>query len=177
MYKTPNPSSALPVAWRVAAAALDEVNMQYVCTRQIEQQLPCSLLVVTSHHIVLCCERRLRLINFEGVQEREWMLESVIRYIKVHHDLVGVVATTTPTCTVLLHSVNQHVRGMARSVNPPYHLDERISYSSGRGRTAASRRSVGWFEEWSGRQGLPGQSFSNTIGTAWSHGEHEFPPP
>ena len=57
--------------------------MSYACTRRIEQLLPCSLLVVTSHHIVLCSERRLQLINFEGTQEREWLLDSVIRYIKV----------------------------------------------------------------------------------------------
>lgn len=28
-------------------------------------------------------EKKLQLYNFEGVKEREWVLDSVIRYIKV----------------------------------------------------------------------------------------------
>lgn len=46
-------------------------------------RLECNLLVVTSSHVILCQERKLQLYSFDGVKEREWVLESVIRYIKV----------------------------------------------------------------------------------------------
>ena len=47
------------------------------------KKLECNLLVVTSMHIVLCQEKKLQLYNFMGGKQREWVLESVIRYIKV----------------------------------------------------------------------------------------------
>ena len=40
-------------------------------------------MVVTSINIILCQEKRLQLFTFKGVKEREWSLESAIRYIKV----------------------------------------------------------------------------------------------
>lgn len=39
--------------------------------------------MVTSAHVILCQEKKLQLYSFEGVKEREWVLDSVIRYIKV----------------------------------------------------------------------------------------------
>jgi len=45
--------------------------------------LQCNLLVVTSLNIILCQEKRLQLYNFKGRRVREWILEAVIRYIRV----------------------------------------------------------------------------------------------
>lgn len=59
------------------------VPPRYQSATKIQQKLECNLLVVTSSHVILCQERKLQLYGFEGVKEREWVLDSVIRYIKV----------------------------------------------------------------------------------------------
>ncbi|KAJ9521796.1 hypothetical protein QJQ45_024656 [Haematococcus lacustris] len=61
----------------------DEYDMHYQSATKIQQKLDCNLLVVTSSHVILCQEKKLQLYAFEGAREREWVLESVIRYIKV----------------------------------------------------------------------------------------------
>jgi intraflagellar transport protein 122 len=61
----------------------DALSMHYRVRDRIHKKLTCNLLVVTSLHVILCLERKLQLFNFSGVKEREWVLESVIRYIKV----------------------------------------------------------------------------------------------
>lgn len=61
----------------------DPLDMHYRVRKRIHEKLECNLLVVTSLHVILCQERKLQLYDFDGVKEREWVLESVIRYIKV----------------------------------------------------------------------------------------------
>ncbi|KAL3679756.1 hypothetical protein R1sor_022712 [Riccia sorocarpa] len=56
---------------------------QYWVCAKINQVLECNLLVLTSKHITLCQETKLQLYTLEGVKEREWLLESIIRYLKV----------------------------------------------------------------------------------------------
>ncbi|KAK9811224.1 hypothetical protein WJX72_000251 [[Myrmecia] bisecta] len=65
------------------APGTDEHDMHYRVATKINQKLECNLLVVTSRHVTLCQEKKLQLYNFEGVKEREWVMDSVIRYIKV----------------------------------------------------------------------------------------------
>ena len=50
---------------------------------KINQKIDCNLLVVCTNHLVLCQEKRLQCLNFQGVKEREWIMDSLIRYIKV----------------------------------------------------------------------------------------------
>jgi intraflagellar transport protein 122 len=57
--------------------------MHYRVATKIQKKLDCNLLVVTSHHVILCLEKKLQLYGFNGVMEREWVLEAVIRYIKI----------------------------------------------------------------------------------------------
>eukprot|EP00357_Protocruzia_adherens_P030527 CAMPEP_0114984012 /NCGR_PEP_ID=MMETSP0216-20121206/7032_1 /TAXON_ID=223996 /ORGANISM="Protocruzia adherens, Strain Boccale" /LENGTH=1227 /DNA_ID=CAMNT_0002346085 /DNA_START=54 /DNA_END=3737 /DNA_ORIENTATION=- len=61
----------------------DAYDMRYKAHQKILKKLDCSLLVVTSFHIILCQDNRLQLYNFTGGLEKEWTLESLIRYMKV----------------------------------------------------------------------------------------------
>jgi len=61
----------------------DAYDMHYRVSTKIQKRLDCNLLVVTSMHVILCQEKKLQLYSFDGMKEREWVLESVIRYIKV----------------------------------------------------------------------------------------------
>ncbi|XP_050737940.1 intraflagellar transport protein 122 homolog [Eriocheir sinensis] len=58
-------------------------DMHYRVREKINQRLDCNLLVVCTNHIVLCQEKRLQCLNFVGNKEREWQMDSLIRYIKV----------------------------------------------------------------------------------------------
>jgi intraflagellar transport protein 122 len=61
----------------------DPTDMHYKHIEKIKQRFECSLLVVTTQHILLCQEKRLQLYTFQGKLEREWHMDSLIRYIKV----------------------------------------------------------------------------------------------
>jgi len=67
----------------------DSYDMHYRIKERIHQTLPCNLLVVTTNNIVLCQERKLQLLDFHGAMVREWILASVIRYIKVDGGKAG----------------------------------------------------------------------------------------
>lgn len=57
--------------------------MHYRVKEKISKKFDCSLLVVCSQNLVLCQEKRLQSLDFNGIVEREWTLDSFIRYIKV----------------------------------------------------------------------------------------------
>ncbi|XP_074646999.1 intraflagellar transport protein 122 homolog [Tubulanus polymorphus] len=61
----------------------DVCDMHYKVKEKINKRVDCNLLVVCSQHIILCQEKRLQCMSFQGVKEREWLMESLIRYIKV----------------------------------------------------------------------------------------------
>ena len=61
----------------------DAADMHYRVKEKINKKFDCNLLVVCSQHIILCQEKRLQCLSFQGVTEREWVMESLIRYIKV----------------------------------------------------------------------------------------------
>ncbi|XP_046387710.1 intraflagellar transport protein 122 homolog [Ischnura elegans] len=58
-------------------------GMHYKVKDKINKKLDCNLLVVSANHLVLCQEKKLQCLNFQGVIEREWEMESLIRYIKM----------------------------------------------------------------------------------------------
>ncbi|XP_056380930.1 intraflagellar transport protein 122 homolog isoform X1 [Hyla sarda] len=61
----------------------DAADMHYRVKEKIIKKFECNLLVVCSQHVILCQEKKLQCLSFKGVKEREWMMESLIRYIKV----------------------------------------------------------------------------------------------
>ncbi|KAJ6668283.1 hypothetical protein lerEdw1_015660 [Lerista edwardsae] len=61
----------------------DSSDMHYRMKEKIAKKFECNLLVVCSEHIILCQEKRLQCLSFNGTKEREWLMESLIRYIKV----------------------------------------------------------------------------------------------
>ncbi|XP_029457277.1 intraflagellar transport protein 122 homolog isoform X3 [Rhinatrema bivittatum] len=61
----------------------DTSDMHYRVKEKMVKKFECNLLVVCSQHIILCQEKRLQCLSFSGVKEREWLMESLIRYIKV----------------------------------------------------------------------------------------------
>uniref|UniRef100_A0A2K6GBH6 Intraflagellar transport protein 122 homolog n=1 Tax=Propithecus coquereli TaxID=379532 RepID=A0A2K6GBH6_PROCO len=61
----------------------DSSDMHYRVKEKIVKKFECNLLVVCANHIILCQEKRLQCLSFNGAKEREWQMESLIRYIKV----------------------------------------------------------------------------------------------
>nr|CAH0101988.1 unnamed protein product [Daphnia galeata] len=58
-------------------------QLHYVIKERISQNFECSLMVICTNHIILCHEKKLQSVNFQGVKEREWTLDSPVRYIKI----------------------------------------------------------------------------------------------
>lgn len=67
----------------------DPLDMHYRLKEKITKKLDCNLLVVTTENIILCHEKKLQLFDFKGNKLREWVLEAVIRYIRVVGGPVG----------------------------------------------------------------------------------------
>ncbi|WAR26649.1 IF122-like protein [Mya arenaria] len=61
----------------------DAADMHYRVKDKINRKFECNLLVVCSTNIILCQDKRLQCFTFQGVKEKEWIMESLIRYIKV----------------------------------------------------------------------------------------------
>lgn len=57
--------------------------MHYRVKEKIAKKFECSLLVVCAENLVLCQEKKLQNLDFSGEMQREWVLDSFIRYIKV----------------------------------------------------------------------------------------------
>jgi intraflagellar transport protein 122 len=57
--------------------------MHYRVKEKISKKFNCSLLVVCSKNLVLCQEKKLQSLDFAGNLQREWIMDSFIRYIKV----------------------------------------------------------------------------------------------
>lgn len=56
--------------------------MHYKVRDKINHKSDCTLLVVGANGVILSSEKRLMYLNFQGDMEREWLLESFIRYVR-----------------------------------------------------------------------------------------------
>jgi len=61
----------------------DPFDLRYKVRDKIQQKVECNLLVVTSMHVILCHNSKLQMLDFTGKKEKEWVMESTIRYMKV----------------------------------------------------------------------------------------------
>ncbi|CCW67047.1 unnamed protein product [Phytomonas sp. Hart1] len=61
----------------------DERSMRYHDIAQIRRNLDCKMLCVTGHAVILCKECRITMYDFDGNKRREWVVDSVISFIKV----------------------------------------------------------------------------------------------
>eukprot|EP01105_Mastigella_eilhardi_P005329 TRINITY_DN1705_c0_g2_i1.p1 TRINITY_DN1705_c0_g2~~TRINITY_DN1705_c0_g2_i1.p1 ORF type:complete len:1309 (-),score=346.84 TRINITY_DN1705_c0_g2_i1:47-3835(-) len=50
---------------------------------RINKYFNCNFLVVVSNHLIPCEDKKISLYNFKGVKEREWVLESWVRFVKL----------------------------------------------------------------------------------------------
>ncbi|VDD89863.1 unnamed protein product [Enterobius vermicularis] len=61
----------------------EDGKMEYRLVEKIIGSFDCSLLVVCMQHIILCTEKFLQCYNHKGMKVRDWILDSLIKYIKV----------------------------------------------------------------------------------------------
>ncbi|OON21120.1 WD domain, G-beta repeat protein, partial [Opisthorchis viverrini] len=61
----------------------DPTDMHYRVREKLSQTIDCQLLVVTTHNLVFCKANHLTSMNFQGVREREWVLDGAVRYIRI----------------------------------------------------------------------------------------------
>ena len=60
----------------------DPYDMKYKAYKKINKKIDCNLLFVVSQHLILVFEMKIQLLSFSGILEREWVLDSNIRYVK-----------------------------------------------------------------------------------------------
>lgn len=60
----------------------DPYDMKYKAHKKINKKIDCANLFVFSQHLVLCFQKKIQLLAFNGVLEREWVLETPITYVK-----------------------------------------------------------------------------------------------
>ncbi|CAI4224555.1 unnamed protein product [Auanema sp. JU1783] len=75
-------SDHLNIYTQVSGMTEDE-PLEFKLTDRITKRLECSLLVCSSKHIILCSEQRLQCYDHRGLKQREWIMESLIKYIRV----------------------------------------------------------------------------------------------
>ena len=63
--------------------------MQYRERDKISFRSVVSSMIVCSNALILCHNKKLQAISFQGILEREWLMDSVVRYIKVMGGKVG----------------------------------------------------------------------------------------
>ncbi|XP_065214169.1 intraflagellar transport protein 122 homolog [Planococcus citri] len=61
----------------------DSNQMHYQIKEKLNKSLECNLLVVCSEHLIFCQEKRLQCYTFDGKNVAQWLMDDVVRYIKV----------------------------------------------------------------------------------------------
>ncbi|KAI9223814.1 hypothetical protein BC828DRAFT_402829 [Blastocladiella britannica] len=58
-------------------------GLEYRVKHKLNLTMEANLLVLTSHHVLVCMENTLNLYDFAGVKARSWTFDALVRYIKV----------------------------------------------------------------------------------------------
>ena len=61
----------------------DENDMKYKANKKITKRIDCDFMSVLAKHIIFAKGQKLSLMNFNGVLEREWIMDSDNTYLKV----------------------------------------------------------------------------------------------
>ncbi|OMJ73010.1 hypothetical protein SteCoe_28414 [Stentor coeruleus] len=72
-----------------AVQSEDEQDLRYKTYKKINQKIDCNMMVLAFNHVIICCDNRMQLYNFNGDVDREWNLEASIKYIKVIGGMPG----------------------------------------------------------------------------------------
>ena len=54
----------------------DPYDMKYKAYKKINKKIDCNLLFVLAHHVVCVFEKKIHLLAFTGILEREWVMDS-----------------------------------------------------------------------------------------------------
>jgi intraflagellar transport protein 122 len=73
--------------YELGSGGVDGEGTNSKLVHKIKKNIDCNLLVVCADNLILCQERRLQCLTMEGVKTREWVMDSMIRYIKVYLSL------------------------------------------------------------------------------------------
>lgn len=60
----------------------DPYDMKYKAYKKINRKFDCNLMFVLAHHLVMVFDKKIQLLAFSGVLEREWIMDSSIRFVK-----------------------------------------------------------------------------------------------
>lgn len=66
-----------------SVSADDEFDMKYKALKKIIYKGECSLMLTGYSNLLICYDRKIKLIDFSGKQEQEWNFDSFIRYAKM----------------------------------------------------------------------------------------------
>lgn len=75
--------------YELTSENLSSNDMHYKVKEKINQKFDCNSLIVTSNCLVICSERKLQCYSFQGHLEREWVLDSSIRYLRAVGGSIG----------------------------------------------------------------------------------------
>lgn len=71
------------IVYRLASGEKEGEQVEYKVLDRITSNIDCQLLVVTSHHVILCNDKDLHCLDHKGMKQREWRVEAPMKYIKV----------------------------------------------------------------------------------------------
>lgn len=85
-----DPDAAVPLRTRMTGAHCGPVATHLLdAESENAGSMDCALLMLTSQHLVLCQDKRLRLLDEAGALAREWVLDAPVRYIRVAAGAAG----------------------------------------------------------------------------------------